>query len=96
MISARGPDSASADLASADLASADLALMSGHPCLASLTLFPDRSPVSASFGGGGQPFRRSRVQSFSLGIAPFRGMAKPTIPQVRDQAEVLWGRYSPE
>src|SRR5258708_32192577 len=30
------------------------------------------SPVSASFGGGEEPRRRPRVQSVSLGIAPFR------------------------
>src|SRR6266849_2773078 len=49
-----------------------LASMSRHPCFASHARLPDRSPVSVSFGRGKQPRRRPRVQSLSLGIAPFR------------------------
>src|SRR5712664_4437743 len=79
MILARGPDSASADEPGIDIRA---------PLL---RVDPQATPPrSASFGGGEQPRCRPRVQSLSLGIAPFRlGMAKPTILQARDRAEVM-------
>src|SRR5882762_7716515 len=79
MILARGPDSASADEPGIDIRA---------PLL---RVDPQATPPrSASFGGGEQPRCRPRVQSLSLGIAPFRlCMAKPTILQARDRAEVM-------
>ena len=74
-----------------------LASMSGHPCFASLARLPDRStpcrPASAeasnrAVGPASNPFPSGLLPS---GL----GMAKPTIPQARDRAEVLWGRYTP-
>src|ERR1700730_18026666 len=52
--------------------------------------------VSASFGGGEQPRCWPASDPFPSGFLPSGlGMAKPTIPQARDRAEVLWGRYTP-
>jgi hypothetical protein len=72
--------------------------MSGHPCFASLARLPDRStkrrPASAgashrAVGPASNPFPSGLLPS---GI----GMAKPTIQQARDRAEVLWGATRPE
>src|SRR5258706_1351829 len=50
------------------------------------------SPVSASFGGGEEPRRRPRVQSVSLGVAPFQ----PRYGEAHHPAtEVLWGALQP-
>jgi len=74
--------------------------MSGHPCFASLARLPDRStpcrPASAQasnrgVGPASDPFPLGLLPS-DLGI----GMAKPTIPQARVRAEVLWGATRPE
>jgi hypothetical protein len=66
--------------------------MSGHPGFASLARLPDRStpcrPASAqaSSRAAGSP-----SNAFPSGLLPSRiGMAKPTIQQARDPAEVLW------
>src|SRR5712671_7548976 len=82
MISARGPDSASAD---------ELGIESGHLRFASLARLPDRStpcrPASAeasnrAVGPASNPFPSGLLPS---GI----GMAKPTLQQARDRAEWL-------
>src|SRR5258706_16204877 len=64
MIPARGPDSASADEPGIDVRAPLLRVARQTP--------RPLHPVSASFGGGEQPRCRPRVQSLSLGIAPFR------------------------
>ena len=69
--------------------------MSGHPGFASLARLPDRStpcrPASAkaSSRAAGSP-----SNAFPSGLLPSRiGMAKPTIQQARDPAEVLWALH---
>ncbi|SIO09700.1 hypothetical protein SAMN05443247_01963 [Bradyrhizobium erythrophlei] len=75
-----------------------LASISGPPCFASLARFPDRStpcrPASAeasnrAVGPASNPFPSGLLPS---GL----GMAKPTIPQARDRAEVVSGATRPE
>ncbi len=90
MISARGPDSASADEPGIDVRAPLLRVARQTP--------RPLHPVSASFGGGEQPRCWPRVQNpFPSGLLPSGiGMAKPTIQQARDRAEVLWGATSPE
>src|SRR6266481_6369147 len=89
MISARGPDSASADEPRIDVRA---------PLLRVARQTPDRStkrrPASAgasnrAVGPASNPFPSGLLPS---GI----GMAKPTIQQARDRAEVLWGATRPE
>src|SRR5229473_3851481 len=88
MISSRGPDSASADEPGIDVRAPLLRVARQTP--------RPLHPVSASFGGGEQPRCWPRVQSLSLWIAPFRHRyGEAHIPQARDRAEVLWGRYTP-
>src|SRR6266851_4845021 len=82
MISARGPDPASAD---------ELGIDVRAPCFASLARLPDRStpcrPASAEASNRavGPAFQRV-----------FIGMTKPTIQQARDRAEVVSGATRPE
>src|SRR5258708_36438141 len=89
MISARGPDSASADEPRIDVRA---------PLLRVARQTPDRStkrrPASAgasnrAVGPASNPFPSGLLPS---GI----GMAKPTLQQARDRAEVLWGPTRPE
>src|SRR5258708_30409002 len=88
MISARGPDSASADEFGIDVRA---------PLLRVARQTPRPLHVSASFGGGEQPRCWPRVQSLSLGLLPSGiGMEKPTIQQARDRPEGLWGATRPE
>ena len=52
--------------------------------------------MSASFGGAINRAVGPASNPFPSGLLPSGlGMAKPTIPQARDQAEVLWGRCTP-
>ena len=84
MISARGPDSASADEPGIDVRAPLLRVARQTP----RPLYP----VSASFGGGEQAAVGPASNPLPLGLLPSGlGMAKPTIPQ----AEVLWGALQP-
>src|SRR5258708_36419353 len=88
MISARGPDSASADEPGIDVRTPLLRVARQTP--------RPLHPVSASFGGGEQPRCWPASDPFPSGLLPSGlGMAKPTIPQARDRAEVLWGATRP-
>src|SRR2546430_13650641 len=89
MISARGPDSASADEPGIDVRAPLLRVARQTP--------RPLHPVSASFGGGEQPRCWPRVQSLSLGIAPFRHRyGEAHHPASARSAEVLWGATRPE
>jgi hypothetical protein len=89
MISARGPDSASADELGIDVRAPLLRVARQTP--------RPLHPVSASFGGGEQPRCWPASNPFPSGSLPSGlGMAKPTIPQARDRVEVLWGATCPE
>jgi hypothetical protein len=90
MISARGPDSASADEPGIDVRAPLLRV--ARQTTRPLHPTPCR-PASAeasnrAVGPASNPFPSGLLPS---GL----GMAKPTIPQARDRAEVLWGRYTP-
>src|SRR5260370_10935728 len=85
MISARGPDSESADEPGIDV---------GAPLLRVARQTSAAPPMSARFGGGEQPCYGRRVQFRSPGIAPFPRYGKATIPQLRDRAGCI-GRYTP-
>src|SRR3979409_2292428 len=83
MISARGPDSASADEPGIDVRAPLLRVARPTP--------RPLHPVSASFGGGEQPRCRLRVQCLSLGLAPFEDRyGEAHHPASADPAEVLW------
>src|ERR1700687_156395 len=89
MISARGPDSASADEPGIDVRAPLLRVARQTP--------RPLHPVSASFGGGEQRAVGPASNPFPSTLLPSGlGMAKPTIPQARDRAEVLWGATRPE
>ena len=65
--------------------------MSGHLCFASLARLPDRFT----------PCRPASAEASNPLLAPPPipsgiGMAKLTIQQARDRAEVLWGATRPE
>src|SRR5712664_4571974 len=90
MISARGPDSASADEPGIGVRAPLLRV--ARQTTRPLHPTPCR-PASAeasnrAVGPASNPFPSGLLPS---GL----GMAKPTIPQARDRAEVLWGRYTP-
>ncbi len=88
MISARGPDSASADEPGIDVRAPLLHVArqspdSSTPCRPASAEASNRAVGSAS-------------NAFPSGLLPSRvGMAKPAIPQARDRAEVLFGVYTP-
>jgi hypothetical protein len=88
MISARGPDSASADEPGIDVRAPLLRVARQpprplHPCRPALAEATNRAVGPAS-------------NPFPSGLLPSGlGMAKHTIPQARDRAEVLRGRYTP-
>src|ERR1700737_1127276 len=91
MISARGPDSASADEPGIDVRAPLLRVarqtprpLHPTPCRAASVEASNRAVGPAS-------------NPFPSGLLPSGlGMAKPTIPQARDRAEVLWGATRPE
>ena len=66
--------------------------MSGPPCFASLARLPDRStPCRPASAKASSRAAGSASNAFPSGLLPSRiGMAKPTIQQARDPAEVLW------
>ena len=78
MISARGPDSASADEPGIDVRALLLRVARQTP--------RPLHPVSASFGGGEHPRCWPAPNPFPSGLLPSGlGMAKPTIPQARER-----------
>jgi hypothetical protein len=82
MISARGPDSASAD---------ELGIDVRAPWFASLARLPDRStPCRPASAEASNPLLAPRP--IPSGI----GMTKPTMQQARDRAEVVSGATRPE
>src|SRR5712672_2337274 len=89
MISARGPDSASAYEPGIDVTAPLPRVVRRtprplHPCRSASAEASNRAVGPAS-------------NPFPSGLLPSGlGMAKPTIPQARDRAEVLWGATRPE
>src|SRR6266852_2778901 len=89
MISARGPDSASADELGIDVRAPPLRVARQTP--------GPLHQVSASFGQASNRAVGPASNPFPSGLLPSGiGMAKPTLQQARDRAEVLWGATRPE
>src|SRR5258708_8660817 len=88
MISARGPDSASADEPGIDVRTPLLRVARQTP--------RPLHPVSASFGGGEQPRCWPASDPFPSGLLPSGlGMANPTIPQPPNPPQDLWSPTPP-
>jgi hypothetical protein len=68
--------------------------MSGHPGFASLARLPDRSTPCRPASEASNRAVGSASNAFPSGLLSSRiGMAKPTIQQARDPAEVLWALH---
>jgi hypothetical protein len=86
MISARGPDSASADEPRIDVRAPLLRVARQTP-----------RPLHQASAGASNRAVGPASNPFPSGLLPSGiGMAKPTIQQARDRAEVLWGATRPE